>query len=162
MFYFSRGELERDRRMVPRWYPMNLGADAGMDAPRERGSHGQWESEAMTEKHDGVGNEREIVVDSARHIPCRQRKSIIAGRTIRASAPPYRWVCPCQEPPVLLATYDPAGRLNIKVRDRYWHLFGFGHVQAICPRCGAEHLLDLRALKKQTQEDPSGKEIMVG
>lgn len=148
--------------MGPAWYPVNLDVNAGMDAPVGRGWHEQWESEAMTEKHDEVGNEGEIVVDSARHIPMKQGKSMIAGRTIRASAPPYRWVCPCQEPPVLLATYDPAGRLNIKVRDRYWHLFGFGHVQAICPRCGAEHLLDLRALKKQTQEDSSGKEVMAG
>jgi hypothetical protein len=49
-------------------------------------------------------------------------------------------------PPVLLATYDPNGRMNIKVRDRYWHLFGFGQVQAICPRCAGEHVLDLRFL----------------
>ena len=44
---------------------------------------------------------------------------------------------------MLLATYDPGGKINIKVRDRYWHLFGFGQVQAICPRCAAEHVLDL-------------------
>jgi hypothetical protein len=55
----------------------------------------------------------------------------------------YRWECPCQERPVLLATYDAQGRINIKVRDRYWHVHG--QVQAICPRCGAEHILDLRA-----------------
>ena len=54
----------------------------------------------------------------------------------------FRWECPCQEPPVLLATYGPRGRINIKVRDRYWHVVG--QVQAICPRCGAEHILDLR------------------
>ena len=54
----------------------------------------------------------------------------------------FRWVCPCQEPPFLLATYTPRGRINIKVRDRYWHVSGC--VQAICPRCGAEHVLDLR------------------
>jgi hypothetical protein len=47
---------------------------------------------------------------------------------------------------VLLATYDTNGKINIKVRDRYWHLFGFGMVQAICPRCAAEHVLDLRSL----------------
>ena len=56
----------------------------------------------------------------------------------------FRWVCPCQEPPVLLATYTPRGRINIKVRDRYWHVSG--RVQAICPRCGAEHVLDLRGV----------------
>jgi hypothetical protein len=54
----------------------------------------------------------------------------------------FRWECPCREPPVLLATYDRRGRINIKVRDRYWHVRG--QVQAICPRCGAEHVLDLR------------------
>lgn len=54
----------------------------------------------------------------------------------------FRWVCRCQDPPVLLATYDPNGRVHIKVRDRYWHIVG--QVQAICPRCGADHLLDLR------------------
>jgi hypothetical protein len=48
---------------------------------------------------------------------------------------------------VLLATYGPNGRINIKVKDRYWHLFGFGQVQAICPRCAAEHILDLRMLR---------------
>jgi hypothetical protein len=47
----------------------------------------------------------------------------------------------------LLATYDPGGKINIKVRDRYWHLFGFGTVQAICPRCAAEHVLDLRKVR---------------
>ena len=67
-------------------------------------------------------------------------------RSIRTTPPTYRWECPCQEPPVLLATYGPNGRVNIKVRDRYWHLFGFGQVQAICPRCAAEHILDLRRL----------------
>lgn len=86
----------------------------------------------------------------------RDRRSsagvVVEERIIRAEAPPYRWVCPCQAAPVLLATYDLDGHLNIKVRDRYWHLYGFGHVQAICPRCGAEHLLDLRALKAQITE----------
>jgi hypothetical protein len=53
----------------------------------------------------------------------------------------FRWECRCQEPPVLLATYEPNGRINIKVRDRYWHVFG--SVRAICPKCGADHLLDL-------------------
>lgn len=56
--------------------------------------------------------------------------------------PVFRWQCRCQEPPVLLATYDAEGRVNIKVRDRYWHVHG--QVQTICPRCGAEHVLDLR------------------
>lgn len=69
-------------------------------------------------------------------------------RTIRANPAIYRWVCPCQDPPVLLATYGPNARINIKVRDRYWHLHGFGMVEAICPRCAAEHLLDLRHMHR--------------
>lgn len=56
--------------------------------------------------------------------------------------PVFRWLCRCRQPPVLLGTYDADGRVNIKVRDRYWHVHG--QVQTICPRCGAEHLLDLR------------------
>lgn len=51
-----------------------------------------------------------------------------------------RWVCDCQDPPVLLATYDDSGRVNIKARDRYWHCQG--RVQTICPKCGQEHVLE--------------------
>jgi hypothetical protein len=54
----------------------------------------------------------------------------------------YRWECPCQDPPVLLATYEANGKINIKVRDRYWHVIG--QVRTVCPRCGADHVLDLR------------------
>ena len=111
----------------------------------------------MTEDGEKSRNDGENRRNSARHIPRRTGQEIGPDRTIRASAPPYRWVCPCQEPPVLLATYDPAGKLNIKVRDRYWHLYGFGHVQAICPRCGAEHLLDLRDLRRRTAK-PAAKD----
>jgi hypothetical protein len=57
--------------------------------------------------------------------------------------PVQRWTCPCQEPPVLLGTYDERGRVNIKVRDRYWHVQG--RVHTICPRCGREHTLDPRS-----------------
>lgn len=67
-------------------------------------------------------------------------------RVVRYSQPPYRWECRCQAPPVLLATYTPNGRINIKVRDRYWHLHGFGQIHAVCPRCGAEHVLDLQGV----------------
>lgn len=63
-------------------------------------------------------------------------------RTAGGRPPVFRWECPCRERPFLLATYDADGRVNIKVRDRYWHVQG--QVQAICPRCGAEHRLDLR------------------
>jgi hypothetical protein len=52
-----------------------------------------------------------------------------------------RWECHCQSPPVLLATYDESGAINIKARDRYWTVFGT--VQAHCPLCGSEHTLDL-------------------
>lgn len=83
-----------------------------------------------------------------RQLPRTARPRIGADRSLRGTPPPYRWVCPCQEPPVLLATYDPAGKLNIKVRDRYWHLYGFGHVHAICPKCGGEHVLDLKHLRQ--------------
>jgi hypothetical protein len=77
-------------------------------------------------------------------------------RSIRTAPPAYRWECPCQDPAVLLATYDPAGRINIKVRDRYWHLAGFGQVQAICPRCAAEHILDLRVLHDAIDDSATG------
>ncbi len=91
-----------------------------------------------------------------------------ARRSIRTTPPAYRWECPCQDPPVLLATYGLSGRMNIKVRDRYWHLYGFGQVQAICPRCAGEHVLDLRflqqAIESQEQEDdhPEGRAIQPG
>lgn len=65
-----------------------------------------------------------------------------ARRSGGGRAAVFRWQCRCQEPPVLLATYEADGRVNIKVRDRYWHVQG--QVQTICPRCGAEHVLDLR------------------
>jgi hypothetical protein len=109
----------------------------------------------MTEDGEKSRDDGEKRRNSARHILGRTGADIGPDHIIRASAPPYRWVCPCQEPPVLLATYDPAGKLNIKVRDRYWHLYGFGHVQAICPRCGAEHLLDLRDLRRRTAKPTS-------
>ncbi len=66
----------------------------------------------------------------------------------------FRWVCRCQDPPVLLATYDPDGRVHIKVRDRYWHVVG--QVQAICPRCGADHVLDLRGTVPTEANRPTG------
>jgi len=52
-----------------------------------------------------------------------------------------RWLCMCQDPPVLLATYDDvSGVVNIKARDRYWRCHGT--VQTICPKCGTEHVLE--------------------
>jgi hypothetical protein len=69
--------------------------------------------------------------------------SPIGRRSPQTSPPrekPTRWDCHCQEPPVLLATYDRNGRVNIKVRDRYWNVGS--PVHTVCPRCGAEHVLE--------------------
>jgi hypothetical protein len=54
-----------------------------------------------------------------------------------------RWECRCREPAVLLGTIERNSRVNIKVRDRYWHVEGI--IRTTCPRCGVEHVLDLRA-----------------
>jgi hypothetical protein len=64
----------------------------------------------------------------------------------------FRWECRCRSRPVLLATYDARGRINIKVRDRYWHIDG--QVRTVCPVCGAEHLLDLRELPTSDDRAP--------
>lgn len=72
---------------------------------------------------------------------------MMAGDSTRTGgrrAAVFRWECPCRPRPVLLATYDAQGRINIKVRDRYWHVDG--QVRTVCPVCGAEHVLDLRGL----------------
>ncbi len=61
-----------------------------------------------------------------------------------ANGPISRWVCTCQDPPVLLATYDGAGTINIKSRDRYWTVRG--EVWARCPLCGTEHYFDRAGL----------------
>jgi hypothetical protein len=65
-----------------------------------------------------------------------------SGAAMAPSPALVRWECRCQQPPVLLATYDERGRVHIKVRDRYWHINGV--VRTVCPRCGSEHTLDLR------------------
>lgn len=57
----------------------------------------------------------------------------------RDEATSRRWECHCQEPPVLLGTCAPGGRVNIKVRDRYWT--ASRPVSTRCPRCGTEHTL---------------------
>jgi len=57
-------------------------------------------------------------------------------------APQLRWECRCADPPILLGRYDPDGRVQIKVRERYYYASGCVH--ATCPRCGAQHVLDLR------------------
>ena len=56
--------------------------------------------------------------------------------TAGGAVPPFRWECGCRETPVLLGTYEADGRINLKSRDRYWHVYG--RVETHCPRCGAE------------------------
>jgi hypothetical protein len=65
-----------------------------------------------------------------------------------------RWECRCRVPAVLLGTYEPSGRVNLKVRDRYWHVEGV--VRTNCPRCGAEHVLDLRSDHGSVRTEPVG------
>ena len=60
-----------------------------------------------------------------------------------------RWECRCQQTPVLLGTYDRAGGIHIKARDRHWHILGT--VRTRCPRCGAEHALDLRVESRKSK-----------
>jgi hypothetical protein len=60
----------------------------------------------------------------------------------RGRAARQRWECHCATPPILLAMYEPGGNVEIKLRDRYY--LASGRVHATCPRCGAQHVLDLR------------------
>lgn len=76
-------------------------------------------------------------------------------RVIRMSPPAHRWECGCQQPPVLLATWTDGGQVNIKVRDRYWHVSGCAVIQTTCPRCATEHRLDVRHLRELAESDPS-------
>ena len=56
---------------------------------------------------------------------------------------PRRWLCRCATPPFLLATIE-GGSVNLKFRDRYYHVEGLqGRIRAICPRCGQQHTLEL-------------------
>ena len=63
-------------------------------------------------------------------------------RTTRKRSTKQRWECRCAEPPILLAMYEPGGQVEIKLRDRFY--LASGCVHATCPRCGAQHILDLR------------------
>ncbi|HET7092795.1 MAG TPA: hypothetical protein VFI22_04930 [Thermomicrobiales bacterium] len=65
-----------------------------------------------------------------------------------------RWECGCGDRPVLLATYDDRGEIRIKFRDRFF--FVHGRVRAICPRCGAEHVLDLRPRQAASPASSAG------
>ena len=59
------------------------------------------------------------------------------------SAGPRRWLCHCSTPPVLLATLE-GGDVNLKIRDRYYHIEGLhGRIRATCPRCGKAHTIAL-------------------
>ena len=71
---------------------------------------------------------------------------------VRGVAPPFRWECGCRQNPVLLGTYEADGRINLKSRDRYWHVYG--RVETTCPRCGAERVLDLGTPPSQPDADP--------
>lgn len=67
-----------------------------------------------------------------------------------------RWSCHCSEPPVLLATVED-GQVNLKVRDRYYHIEGLrGRVRATCPRCGKQHVLTLEGGESR-DEAPRGE-----
>jgi hypothetical protein len=56
---------------------------------------------------------------------------------------PRRWLCHCSAPPILLATFEE-GKVNLKIRDRYYHIEGLhGRIRATCPRCGKEHIVEL-------------------
>jgi hypothetical protein len=61
-----------------------------------------------------------------------------------------RWVCHCSNPPILLAIYDASGRIEIRVRDR--HYIARNRLQATCPRCGAQHVLEIPRLPER--DDP--------
>lgn len=67
----------------------------------------------------------------------------------------YRWECRCGDPPILLARYSPGGQIEIKVRDRFYFMAS-RCVQATCPRCGAQHILDLR----RTDDDDGSLSVL--
>ena len=77
------------------------------------------------------------------------------GRAVAHAHPPlHRWECACDpQRPTLLAMYDDAGEVRIKLRDRFF--FVRGSVRAICPKCGAEHALDARGEQPGGSRPPS-------
>ena len=54
----------------------------------------------------------------------------------------HRGECTCTTPATLLAIYEPGGLIEIRMRDRVYVTSGCVH--ATCPRCGVQHVLDLR------------------
>lgn len=76
------------------------------------------------------------------------------SRTRGLGRPPkLRWECACSDPPILLARYDAGGKVQIKIRDRYY--MASGCVHATCPRCGAHHVLDLRPAPADADGNPT-------
>ncbi|MEX1159042.1 MAG: hypothetical protein WEC79_08960 [Thermomicrobiales bacterium] len=73
----------------------------------------------------------------------------------RKRAAQQRWECRCADPPILLAMYEPGGQVEIKLRDRFY--LASGCVHATCPRCGAQHILDLRP-SSDPDDTPAGLE----
>jgi hypothetical protein len=73
-------------------------------------------------------------------MPQRERRNEVDQH--EQDDPGIRWVCECSNPPVLLAIYDQSGRIEIKVRDRYY--IAHDQLQATCPKCGARHVLNIR------------------
>ena len=67
---------------------------------------------------------------------------------------PVRWECRRHQTPILLGTYDPDGQIHIKVRDRHWRILGA--VETRCPRCGAEHTLDMRVVGREAGSGSEG------
>ena len=65
-----------------------------------------------------------------------------SGSATRKRGTKQRWECRCADPAILLAMYEPGGQVEIKLRDRFY--LASGCVHATCPRCGAQHILDLR------------------
>lgn len=75
--------------------------------------------------------------------PWEGHRTMALNRSLRARLRQRRrWECTCTNPPTLLAIYEPGGLIEIKMRDRVYVTSGCVH--ATCPRCGVQHVLDLR------------------
>jgi hypothetical protein len=76
----------------------------------------------------------------------------------RKRATKQRWECRCADPPILLAMYEPGGQVEIKLRDRFYQASGCVH--ATCPRCGTQHVLDLRPSSVPDEDCPESLETL--